>query len=178
VTNNISVVYISSAVFAILGTTLYHVFLKKVPATMDPMVSVAAIYVFVLILSALIFPFFIDKSTLLGHIKGVGWIQFGIACAVICMELGFLLMYRSGWNLSTGSIVTGVVVSFALLFVGVLFWQEKLSAINIAGVLLCVIGVSMISYSSSEPGQSEPGQEELNQAEHKGLHKQRRPIRV
>ncbi len=145
--NNTSLVYYLSALLAIVGTIAYHFFVKKIPSTIDPIISVVAIYIFVLILSAVIVSVFVDKSTIMVNIKQVNWIQLAIACAIICMELGFLLMYRYGWNLSTGNVVTGVVINFALVAIGILFLKEQLSLINIMGAFMCIVGVAMISYS-------------------------------
>lgn len=145
--NHLTSIYYISALMAIMGTIGYHFFVKKIPSTIDPVVSVVAIYIFVLILSAIILPIFVDRANIMDHVRQVNWIQFAIACAVIFMELGFLLMYRYGWNLSTGNIVTGVAINLALVAIGILFLKEQLSAINVVGALMCIAGVAMISYA-------------------------------
>ena len=43
------------------------------------------------------------------------------------IELGFLLMYRYGWSLSTGNLVTGVFVNFILVRVSVALLGEKIN---------------------------------------------------
>jgi multidrug transporter EmrE-like cation transporter len=62
------------------------------------------------------------------------------------IELGFLMMYRYGWNLSTGNIITGVVINLILVGLGVTLFDEKVSLINVSGIVLCILGVALISY--------------------------------
>ena len=62
------------------------------------------------------------------------------------IELGFLLMYRYGWNLSTGNLVTGVVVNIVLVGLGITLLGEKVNTINAIGIALSVLGVALISY--------------------------------
>ena len=62
-------------------------------------------------------------------------------------------MSRSGWDLSTGNIVTGAIINIALGFIGVFLLKEGLSYLNIAGVLLCIVGVILIGYKSSSGDQ-------------------------
>jgi multidrug transporter EmrE-like cation transporter len=64
------------------------------------------------------------------------------------IELGFLLMYRYGWNLSTGNLVTGVFINVALVALGLGLLGEKLNAVNLVGIALSILGVALISYRS------------------------------
>lgn len=138
--------YYGSALLATLATTGYHFFVKKIPADINPIVSVMGIYTAVLLMSALVLPFFVDKGTLADNVARLSWVQLAVAVVVFGMELGFLLMYRYGWNLSVGNVVTGVFINALLMSIGLLFLHEKLSSINIAGLVLCAVGVAMVGY--------------------------------
>ena len=63
-------------------------------------------------------------------------------------QLGFLLMYRYGRNLSTGNIVTGVFVNIILVILGVTLLGEKINLLNAIGIALCILGVALISLHS------------------------------
>jgi hypothetical protein len=65
--------------------------------------------------------------------------------ANIC-ELGFLLIYRYGWSLGTGNLVTGVFINLILIGLGMTFLGEKVNLINAIGIASCVLGVALISY--------------------------------
>jgi drug/metabolite transporter (DMT)-like permease len=80
------------------------------------------------------------------HFRQLSWIQIALAVTVMMIELGFLLMYRYGWNLSTGNLVTGVFVNIILVGLGVILVGEKVSLVNAIGVALSILGVALISY--------------------------------
>jgi drug/metabolite transporter (DMT)-like permease len=87
---------------AIFGAVGYQYFVKRVPVSLTPIVSVIAMYVAVLALGVILLPLFPADGGLLHHFRQLSWIQLALAVSVIMVELGFLMMYRYGWNLSKG----------------------------------------------------------------------------
>lgn len=138
--------YYLSAFLAILGAVGYQYFVKRVPSTINPIVSVMGVYVTVLAFSFILLPFFPAEGGLARHFRQLNWIQIVLGVTVILMEIGFLLMYRYGWNLSTGNLITGVFINLALVGLGLFLVGEKISLINAAGILLSLLGVALISY--------------------------------
>lgn len=135
-----------SACVAIVGAVSYQYFVKRVPGTLNPIVSILAMYVVVLALGVmlLLFP---SEGGLVQHLRQLSWIQVALAMSVILVELGFLLMYRFGWSLSTGNLVTGVVINLILVGLGSTLLGERVSIVDAAGTVLCIVGVVLISYS-------------------------------
>jgi len=112
---------------------------------MDPIVSILGTYVGIVAAGLILLPFVV-KGQVMASVKQLGWIQVGMAICVALMGWGFLLMYRSGWALSVGNVVTGVVINLALVGAGVCFLREDLNKVNILGIQLSVAGVAMIGY--------------------------------
>ena len=138
--------YYISAFLAITGAVTYNIVVKRVPPTINPIVSVMGLYVSVLTISIILLPLFPAAGGLRSHFRQLSWIQVLLAVTVVLIELGFLLMYRYGWNLSTGNLVTGVFVNIILLIVGVTILGEKISLVNAVGIGLSILGVALISY--------------------------------
>jgi len=137
-----------SALMAIVGGVGYQYFIKRVPGTINPLVSVAGIYVAVLAISAVLMPLFLSGEKLVVHIRQLSWIQIALAVSVIFIELGYLLMYRNGWILSTGNVTTGVFVNLTLAAIGAALLGEHLSVTNLAGIALCILGVALMGWRS------------------------------
>lgn len=135
-----------SACVAIVGAVGYQYFVKSVPGSLNPIVSVMAMYVFVLALGALILIFFPVDGGLKHQIRQLSWIQIALAVTVVMIEMGFLLMYRYGWNLSTGNLVTGVIINIILVGIGAFLLGEKVSFVNAIGIAFCILGVALISF--------------------------------
>lgn len=135
-----------SAFIAVLGAVGYQYFIKLVPPTLNPMISVMGCYLTVLGMGVVLLIFFPAQGGPLVHIRQLNWIQVVLAVTVIMIEIGFLLMYRYGWNLSTGNLVTGVFANVILLGLGLVLLGEKVSPINALGIILSIVGVALISY--------------------------------
>lgn len=138
--------YYISAFVAILGAVGYQYFVKQVPVSINPVVSVIGMYVAVLVIGVILLPFIPPEGGILKHIRQLNWIQLALAVSIILIELGFLLMYRYGWNLSTGNLITGVFVNIILVGLGITLLGEKVNLINSIGIILSIIGVTLISY--------------------------------
>jgi drug/metabolite transporter (DMT)-like permease len=137
-----------SALVAILGAVGYQYFIKRVPASLNPIVSVMGMYAAVLVLGVVLLPLFSAEGGLRHHFRQLSWIQIALAVSIIMIELGFLLMYRYGWSLSTGNLVTGVFVNLILVTLGVTLLGEKLNPVNGMGIAFCILGVALIAYRS------------------------------
>jgi len=142
---NMTMFYISAFV-AIAGAVGYQYFVKRVPVSLNPIVSVIGMYVAVLTISIILLPLFPAEGGLRHHFRQLSWIQLALAVSVIMIELGFLLMYRYGWSLSSGNIVTGVFVNIILVGLGITLLGEKVNTINVFGIILSIVGVVLISY--------------------------------
>jgi drug/metabolite transporter (DMT)-like permease len=142
---NMTMFYISAGV-AIVGAVGYQYFVKRVPVSLNPIVSVIGIYIAVLALGVALLPLFPAEGGLRQHIRQLSWIQLALAVSIMMIELGFLLMYRHGWNLGAGNLVTGVFINLILVGLGVTLLGEKVSPVNVIGIVLCILGVALVSY--------------------------------
>jgi len=104
-----------SAGVAIVGAVGYQYFDKRVPVSLNPVFSVIAMVVAALALGVILPPLFPADGDLRHHFRQLSWFQLALAVSVIMIEMGFLLMYRYGWNLSTGNLVTGLFVIITLV---------------------------------------------------------------
>jgi len=75
----------------------------------------------------------------------LNWTSLVLGVAILGLELGFLLAYRVGWNISLGSLVANSLVALVLIPVGVIFYHEGFSLDKIIGVVLCLAGLVMIN---------------------------------
>ena len=137
-----------SAGIVIIGAVSYQYLTKRIPVSLNPIVSMIGMYTAVLALGAFLLPFFPSEGSISQHFRQLSWIQLGLAISTIMVALGFLLMYRYGWNLSTGNIVTGVFINIILVILGVTLLDEKINFLNAIGIVLCILGVALISFRS------------------------------
>lgn len=134
-----------SILLAVLSNSCYHLFQKSTPSNLNPIAALIVTYACALFVSITVFFIFVPGVNLIESIRAVNWASILLGFAVVGLELGFLLAYRSGWNISIAGFLANTLVALLLIPVGVLFYKEKLSIINISGFLLCVTGLFLVS---------------------------------
>jgi uncharacterized membrane protein len=129
----------------IVSNALYHVFQKLTPTNVNPMLALAVTYTTAAVVCLLLLPFYPTTTGLVDSLRQLNWASFALAFAIIGLELGFLLAYRAGWNISLGAIVSNAAVTLVLVPVGLLFFKERLSLLNLIGIAVCVAGLVMVN---------------------------------
>jgi drug/metabolite transporter (DMT)-like permease len=132
----------SMVIFSVL---LYHVFQKATSASVNPLLALAATFATATIICLALFLFSPRAVGLIESARQLNWASFALAFAVVGIDVGFLLAYRAGWSISISAIVANTLATLLLLPIGLLFFKEKLSLANIAGVLVCLLGLVMIN---------------------------------
>lgn len=135
-----------SIVLAIGASALYHFAAKSTPANVNFPVSLAVTYAVAFVLTLLGFFFFPVANGITAELKRLNWASIILAVAIVGIEFGFLLIYRAGWNLSIASVLVNVIASLLLVPVAVFYFKDKLSWINVLGILVCFVGLLMLNW--------------------------------
>ena len=64
-----------SIMLAVIGGVSYHFFIRRVPASLSPVVAVIGIYVAVLLLGVTLLPFFPPEGGLAKHFRQLSWVH-------------------------------------------------------------------------------------------------------
>ena len=75
----------------------------------------------------------------------LSWSSIVLGFSLIGIELGYILLYRYGWKVNTGSLLVNAAVSLLLIFLGMMVYREMLSPRQVIGVIFCLLGTFMIS---------------------------------
>lgn len=132
-------------VLAIGSTVAYHLVTKLVPAGAHPVATLLIAYLFVSFLCAGILLVMPAEAGFRSHFMQVNWTAPALGVAVLLLDLAFILLYRSGFPVSFGALVTQVAAALALLGLGLLFFKDRLTLTNSVGVLLCLAGLWLVS---------------------------------
>ena len=115
---------------AIACTVGYHLVLKLTPAGVNPL------------LSLLVTPGGFEWKQ---EVRQINWTALALATVIVGLDLGFLFLYRSGFEVSLGALVTQSAAASLLLAIGVLVFKERLSVANAAGLVLCFVGLWLVN---------------------------------
>jgi multidrug transporter EmrE-like cation transporter len=56
------------------------------------------------------------------------------------------MAFRSGWNISTGSLVANILLAVTIIPIGIIFFREDFSLMKVAGAALCIFGLVLINW--------------------------------
>lgn len=130
---------------AIVGAAAYHVVLKLTPAGVNPYLSLAVTYAVVTLVFAAAYLALPGPLSMRGAIGQLNWTALVLGLVVVFLDLAFLMMYRGGFDVSLGQIVSQSGTALLLLLIGFVFFSEKVDFSKLTGILLCVAGLWLIS---------------------------------
>lgn len=138
--------YYLTIVLTVISNVFYHIFLKLTPGNVNPIISLTATYATAMAATLLIYPFYPNQSAILANIKSLNWASYALGLAIVGLEIGFILAYRLGWQVSLAGIISNISVAILLIPVGLLLFRETLSLINIIGLIFCLVGLVLVNY--------------------------------
>ncbi len=130
----------------IFSNVFYHLFQKVTPQNANPVLSLAVSYLAAALICLALLPVFPLKDGLRESLKQLNWASIALAFTLVGLELGFLLAYRAGWNISLAGLVSNTTVAMLLLPVGLILFRERLSGVNAVGVVIALLGLVLMNW--------------------------------
>lgn len=130
---------------AIAATVGYHIVMKLTPAGVNPYLSLAVTYAVTALAFTLLYVALPGAMPLRAAVGHLNWTALALCIVVVGLDLGFLMLYRGGFDVSLGALITQSAAALLLLLLGVAFFAEKLSLANVGGIALCVVGLWLIN---------------------------------
>jgi drug/metabolite transporter (DMT)-like permease len=137
--------YYSAILLVVVSNVLYHIAQKSTPTGVSPLASLLVTYLTAATVCLVLFPFFPERQSLLPSLKKVNWASVALGVSIVGLEMGFLLAYRAGWNISLAQVFATILVSILLIPIGVIFFHESITLVNALGIVLCFGGVLLIA---------------------------------
>ena len=129
---------------AIVCTVGYHLVLKLTPAGANPLLSLLVTYGMVTLLFGALLLVTPGGFEWRGELRQLNWTALALALTIVGLDLGFLFLYRGGFEVSLGALVTQSAAALLLLVIGVTLFRERLTAANVAGLVLCLAGLWLV----------------------------------
>ncbi len=134
----------SSMLLTVLSNIGYHLCQKGIAAQANPLISLLVTYAVALSITLAGLPLFYPSLQLGAELRNLNWASYTLGIAAAGLELGFLLAYRAGWNLSIGALFSNVMVTLLLIPIGVFAYREALPARTVFGIALSLAGLLLM----------------------------------
>ena len=131
-------------VLIVVANVAYHLGQKSVPRGAHPIGAALAMYVVAAVGGLVLLPFVTPAPTRESLGATFHWSIVLIGLGILGVELGFLLAYRLGWEISTASLVQAVLLALALVPIGVVGFRESWNVSRLAGLVLALGGLWLL----------------------------------
>jgi multidrug transporter EmrE-like cation transporter len=136
---------VAALAIAVVGQVLYHVMQKMVSHGAHPVLSLLAFYALAAVMSLPLFWLYPLNVSVAQGLRQLNPAVVGVAVSIVLIELGFLLAYRAGGSLQSSYFTSAAVTTCVLVLIGAVAYAERLDMPKIAGLLLCLCGIWLLS---------------------------------
>ena len=133
--------YYSPVLAAIVGTVLYHLSQKMMPAKANAFLCLSCAFGLACVLSLVLWRVTarVQEST-----AAIPWQSLVLGLSLVAIEAGYLYAYRNGWQLNRAALIANVAVAVLLVVLGALLFSEQISFRLVAGVSSCLLGLALL----------------------------------
>lgn len=137
--------YILPILLIVLSNVIYNITQKSTPSSLNPFVTLLVTYLVAAVISFIGMFFIKAEKGIIASFGAINWTCIVLAFAVVGLEVGYLLAYRAGWNISTVTIIANILLAIILIPIGILMYREKFEPAKIIGIILCVGGLILLN---------------------------------
>ena len=131
-------------ILVVSGQVAYHLLMRGVAGTVSPFLLVAVAYATGFVIVATIYIIGregIQQTRLDWYVVSRGA---AIGLAVACVEVGYVVAYRRGLPINTGALSVLAITTLVLVPIGSIAFDETLTAKNLLGAMLALVGVWLV----------------------------------
>ena len=129
----------------VLSNCFYNICTKSVPEGMNAFGTLTITYLVGAVLSAILFIASVKPSGVVPELSKTNWTPFVLGLAIVGLEAGYVFLYRAGWKVSNGALTANICLAVALLVIGYLLYKETITIKQLAGVVVCGVGLFLIN---------------------------------
>ena len=135
---------LSSAAIAVGSVAMYQIAIKLVPEGLNPINALVTFYITALVCT-LLSAKFIPVDAPSWQFSDIPWAAVIVGIAIVGIELGYLLMYRSGWELAKAPLIGMGGAAVLLVPISFLIFRETVSLRGLSGIVLCIYGLYLMA---------------------------------
>jgi drug/metabolite transporter (DMT)-like permease len=137
--------YIIPIIIIIISNIVYHITTKNIPKEANSFLSLAITYLVGMVMAIAMYCLTSKPSKILTDVNKLNWTSYILGLAILGVEIGYLYMYRVGWNISKGSLIANVSLAILLIIIGVLLYKEHIGLYQIIGIVCCMVGLIFVN---------------------------------
>lgn len=137
--------YYYPVLIIVSSNVLYDISAKAFPKEINAQAGLTAYYVIAAVVSLALFYLTSEVKNFPAELKKVTWATFTLALGCTGIDLGYVLLFRAGWNISFGSLICNITIAISLILVGKIFFHEYINKYHLIGISMCLAGFALIN---------------------------------
>ncbi len=127
------------------SNVVYNLCSKATPNSITPMAMLIVVYLIGAFTAAVMYYTTFDGPGLQEELRHVNWAGILMGLSVVGLEIGNIYMYKVGWELSVGFLLSSTIVALALFAIGVIVYHDEITMTKLAGIAVCLFGLYLIN---------------------------------
>ena len=138
--------YVWPIALVVLSNIVYQICAKSIPGSVSPFSSMTVTYLVGAAFSTAMY-FIMDKNhNIVKELGQMNWAPYALGIVIVGLEVGFIYVYKAGWQVSMASIVQSSFLAIALVIVGALLYHEALTWNKLVGIGFCMVGLIFMNW--------------------------------
>ncbi len=136
-------------VLVLLGNVVYQIGQRAIPREANAVVATLAAYLVAVVGTLLTIPLLARGVSFSSSWQTLNWSTVLVGIGIVAIEIGYLLVYRAGWEISSASLVANAMLAVVLLLIGAIAFREPITTARAAGIVLCLAGLWLVARPAS-----------------------------
>lgn len=132
-------------IVVVFSNAVYNICAKSLPNNVNPFASLSVTYAVGILCAIIMFFATSGQKNIFAEYGKMNWTSYVLGVAIVGLEFGFFWLYRAGWKISIGNLVTSITLACVLLLVGIFLYKESISPRQIIGMFVCAFGLILIA---------------------------------
>ncbi|MDS0525166.1 transporter [Clostridium sp. SHJSY1] len=132
--------YLMPLLIVVICNLFYHLISKNIESNTNIFIGLFVTYGVACLISVVTF-LITSKNYFVMELTKVSISNILLGLVVVGIEGGYIFMYRSGWELSKGSLMANMSIAIILLIVGAIVFKEGITIKKLVGMVLCIMGI-------------------------------------
>lgn len=138
--------FIFPLVLVVICNMSYQLLCKSTPSQQNPFTALFVSYGVSCLICAILM-LLTKQAPFREELRQIGPLNILLGMVIIGVEGGYLMMYRSGWQVSKGPLAAYLCTAVVLLVAGAVLYQEEISIQKLMGMALCAGGILLMMNS-------------------------------
>lgn len=129
----------------VVANVAYVLCSKTTASAAHPLAALAVTYAVALAACLVLYPLLAPDPHFLAELKKVNASSWLLGLAIVLLETGFILAFRSGWNIGYAALFSNAAAAVLLVPISILVFKGRFGLSNAVGMAAAVAGLWLMA---------------------------------